>query len=224
MNLKGVVIFTLGAVAGGLATTLFWREKYRQKYKKEADDKVASMLEYVNRLREKEKNSGLSSQRQYTAQDSELGPDISEGGERPKRRDPRVRVNYHDYYPQTNDAEDALAESEYPREDDELTGDERHENKVKMKNENKERPRLVSASSFETEYIWFDKATLLYFTDDDMLVFEENNEPVDDEDQIVGDCLERFDFKTNNEKVVYVRNFARGTNYEVYKVYGAWEE
>lgn len=218
MNLKGVIIFTSGVAAGGLAATLFWREKYRQKYSKEADDKVASMLEYVNRLREEDKEGGLSSQKKYTAQSDLRDVDRSNG---PSRREERVRVNYSEIYSQKHKAEEKLAGNEYPREE---SGDERIERETKMKDETKESPQIISATNYDTQYTWFDKATLLYYVEDDVLATDDFNDSVDDVEMLVGNTLEESGFKENEEDELFVRNFSRGTDYAVIKVYGAYAD
>jgi len=218
MRLNSVIIFTFGVAAGGLAATLFWREKYRQKYKKEAEEKNASMLEYVNRLRESE---GKKAQTQYSEASETNEPTETENVNR--RNNPRVRVNYSDIYSQMNKAEEKLAECEYPKEDEE-TGDERQVKEQKMKNDKYEKPRIIKALEFENQYTWFDKVTLLYYTEDQVLVTADDNEPVDDVERLIGDALDKYGFRNNDEKVIYVRNFSRGTDYEIAKYNFAWAD
>ena len=219
MKFKSVIIFTLGAATGGLVATLFWREKYRQKYQKQADEKVESMLDYVNRIRER--SEGSKARTKYEIKnENEVNS--------PKDKD-KVRVTYHDIYTGsvTNRAEDKLAESEYPREEAEESGesgDERSERTERMKDTKGEKPKIIKAVDFENQYTWFDKCTLLYYTEDGVLANADDGEPVDDVERFVGDALDKFGFRNNDEEVIFVRNFSRGSDYEIAKVFGAWAD
>lgn len=88
------------------------------------------------------------------------------------------------------------------------------------------RPKLITWESWINERPEFDKIQLAYYTgengDDGCLVDVEADEEIFDEDKIIGDCLDKFDFRHNDEDVIYVRNFSFGADYEIAKYIGRW--
>ena len=83
------------------------------------------------------------------------------------------------------------------------------------------KPKLISAESYDNEYNHFDKIELEYYTVDDILVDVRGEEEIHDPERIVGDCMDRFGFRENdNERVIFVRNFNHGADYEISKVFG----
>ena len=86
------------------------------------------------------------------------------------------------------------------------------------------KPRLITEESYYDEYLHHSKCILEYYTDNDVLVDTDVDQELDDPRRYVGDCLDKFHFRTNDEEfIIYVRNFAYGIDYEISKVFGAWE-
>ena len=83
------------------------------------------------------------------------------------------------------------------------------------------KPKLITSESFDDGYPHFDKVELEYYTVDDVLVDISAEEEIADPERIVGDCLDKYGFRTNDEeRVIFVRNFNHGTDYEISKVFG----
>ena len=83
------------------------------------------------------------------------------------------------------------------------------------------KPRLITSESYDDEYPHFDKIELEYYTVDDVLVDISAEEEIADPERIVGDCLDKYGFRTNDdERVIFVRNFNHGADYEISKVFG----
>ena len=82
-------------------------------------------------------------------------------------------------------------------------------------------PKLITFEAFDNEYRGvYEKETLYYYVYDDVLATEDEEE-VTDVASLVGDALDKFGFRDNNEEVIYVRNFVLMTDYEIIK---AWAE
>ena len=62
---------------------------------------------------------------------------------------------------------------------------------------------------------------MTYYTEDDLLVTEEN-EVIEDVQRLIGDALTKYDFAKNDEKVIFVQNFELNTVYEIEKVWGSY--
>lgn len=61
--------------------------------------------------------------------------------------------------------------------------------------------------------------SLFYYQGNDILVTEDDEE-IHDLPLVVGECLDKFDFRHNDEKRICVRNYKLGVDYEVIKVAG----
>lgn len=59
--------------------------------------------------------------------------------------------------------------------------------------------------------------SLFYYQGNDILVTEDDEE-IHDLPLVVGECLDKFDFRHNDEKRICVRNYKLGVDYEVIKV------
>ena len=89
-----------------------------------------------------------------------------------------------------------------------------------------EKPRIIKASDFGNDGT-LEQKTLYYYQDNDILLNEDEEEIFDgdklsDTNWVVGDCLDKFDFRTNDEDVIYVRNYRLGFDYEIIKVRDAY--
>lgn len=86
------------------------------------------------------------------------------------------------------------------------------------------KPKLISEDSYWDEYPEFEKRSLEYYTDSDTLVDTESEEEIFDETMTVGDALDKYGYRDNDmESIIYVRNFAFGTDYQISKVFGGWD-
>ena len=108
---------------------------------------------------------------------------------------------------------------EHPEEPDEET-DILEESPVKAEtkeDESMKDPKLISEDKFDEDES-YEKETLFYYNEDDVLTDEHDNE-VHNELYLIGDAMDKFDFRNSEERVIHVRNFELQTDYEVIKVW-----
>lgn len=110
------------------------------------------------------------------------------------------------------EAYERLANEESPEDDDEYA---LKEPKPKLP------PRLIKEEDWQT-CPTLDKVNLYYYTEDDILT-NEDDEVIDDPRYYIGNTLTKFDFKHNDEKVIYVRNEEIGTDFEIEKIWGGFQ-
>lgn len=78
-----------------------------------------------------------------------------------------------------------------------------------------EDPFVISREDFDDTYSHFDKITITYYEDDDVLA-DEQDEVIPDIDAVVGyDSLGRFGDMSDDDNIVYVRNGRLGSDYEI---------
>ncbi len=78
-----------------------------------------------------------------------------------------------------------------------------------------EEPFVISREEFDEGYPHFDKITITYYAEDDVLA-DEQDEIIPDIEAVVGhDSLSRFGDMSDDDCVVYVRNGRLGADYEI---------
>ena len=78
-----------------------------------------------------------------------------------------------------------------------------------------EEPFVISREEFDEGYPHFDKITITYYENDDVLA-DEQDEVIPDIEAVVGyDSLGRFGDMSDDDCVVYVRNGRLGADYEI---------
>lgn len=224
--IKELVIFAAGAAIGAGVTVLIMRKKYDEKYNKLLEDAIKSDADF--KLQEVNKKLAELKAR-------ESGYIQSSGDEKPtedkndkkinkvKALDPNKKagdsklgkpnyIDYTSYY-------EAKASCEYPRDEydsaeqsalyeGERANEEAHSGK---------RPRIVSRGEYDSpEFEHHDRTTLYYYTEDNVLATEED-EVIEDPSTLIGDALDKFGFRNNDEEVIYVRNYGFQTDFEVEK-------
>ena len=85
------------------------------------------------------------------------------------------------------------------------------------------RPYVIPLDSFIDEMIGYDKITLGYYEEDDVLV-DDNEDMIDDVDYVIGhDALDRFGDGSEDDDVVYIRNERTGADYEVIRHHKSYQ-
>lgn len=80
-------------------------------------------------------------------------------------------------------------------------------------------PKLIKEDMFEYDGRGiYDKIDLYYYVGDDTLA-SEDEEIIDNIEHTVGDCLDKFGFRKNDEGEIYVRNFYTMTDYRITKMF-----
>lgn len=85
-------------------------------------------------------------------------------------------------------------------------------------------PFIVSVDSFQNEYEHYSKNTLIYYEIDDILT-DDRDEVITNSDEYIGpDALDSFGEGSDDENVVYVRNFKKEADYEIIREKGSYRE
>lgn len=115
------------------------------------------------------------------------------------------------------------AKHEHPEDDSEEEPDYVEEPEVNEEIKKYKKPRLIKEEEFG-ELAGIEKQTLKYWTYDDTLTTEENEE-LKDQEFYVGDCLTKYGFKDNDEeREIFVRNGRLGTDYDIVKFDSSFAE
>lgn len=203
-GIKYAVIFASGAVSGVFVTKSY--------FEKRANEDIESVKESLRKMVHLPKP---------TEDTEKKRSDISI--KRPE--DPRkaeVVVDYSGYskaVKEYNGDDEDPAESESPSDD--IPEDVENYLDGKRDSETPRRePRLIKYEDFG-ELPYYDKITLLYYMDDEVLTTEDD-EIIHHPEELLGDALTKFGFNRNDERVIFVRNEKRSTDYEIDKVFDAY--
>ena len=109
--------------------------------------------------------------------------------------------------------EDVIAE--YSGEETEEEEDVMVESESVEEERNPDEPYIISVDEYMNDREEYDKNTVTYFEEDDVLV-DEREQVIPDVDSTVGnDSLTKFGHKSNDTKVVYVRNERIESDFEI---------
>lgn len=222
--LKEIIIFLAGGAVGGILTALFLDKKYQ----KRTEEEVASMREYVARVKEKEMSLEKAKDYKEVDDGDELkgGPtkiSMAKDGEsyKPGSLAGTANVDYTKFYNRD------LADGEYPTEDD---IEEEEYRKAEMVNDRLSRSgsEIIEPAEMD-DYPEYDKVILYYYVYNNIMVYgePENEEEsvIEDEDEILGECWAKSGFAAVDDPrdVLCIRNYDRATDYEVQKVFSTFE-
>lgn len=84
-------------------------------------------------------------------------------------------------------------------------------------------PKIISEADFWNKYPQYDAQTLMYYTEDDVLATEEDEE-IFDVGMTVGDALERYGFMDNDESEIFVVNHRIGCRFQIQKIWGSYAD
>lgn len=85
-------------------------------------------------------------------------------------------------------------------------------------NRDKERdtkPKIIKDEDYGSDGR-YEESNLFYYPDDDILC-DENNQEIGNPSTVVGDTLDKFDFRHNNQDHMCIRNFMLGLDYWIIK-------
>jgi len=100
--------------------------------------------------------------------------------------------------------------------------DEQWEQEVAARSQ--DRPYIISVDEFMEGEPNYSQTTLTYFVEDDTLI-DEREFPIENVDRVVGEAnLDRFGYKSNDPKVIYVRNEKLSADYEILRHEGSYGE
>ena len=214
--IKNIVRFIVGAATGSGVTYYFVKKKLEEEY----GEKIEATNRYVERL-EKQILDEYSPENESEEIVEGIEPiheerkAIAKINQRRPTHDYSANYQYRKY-----DADPA--DSEHPEDDEYDVVDKLGYDRSERLNSGK-KPKLITQEEYDdAEFDYLDKVVLEYFTEDDILYNTEDDEIVVDREAILGDSMEKFGFTKNNEAVIYVRNYSRGSDYEIHKNYCAY--
>lgn len=243
MNMKNILLFlgglAVGGAAGVLTTKKYFQNKYRQQY--EADHNALEEYyhridEYTRRPDQNEEDlddDGINSPNET---DSRPGGRMTPE-ERAEIRDRLNKnwegtTNYAAMYREKNGYTDhQLAESQHPldqgedgeedpEDDFEETSPEEEAFEEHQKNKNRS-PKIISADDYTNLPAHIDKEVLYFYAYDEVLC-DDNEEPIEEPERVVGDALTKYGFVDSDERIIFVMNYAMDTCYEIQKLDASW--
>ncbi len=212
MNIKYILTLLGGIAIGAAAGVLGGKKYFENKYQKRYEDDVERLEQYYKMSDEYRRiphDEESSVQKKLTTEErAEVKKEVKE------QLTDQHNVNYSAMYQNLKD----LAESEHPRDDedenyvDEMAMFEQHQQDL---SEHKE-PRIISEEAWSDLPANIDKAVLYYYMYDETLC-DENDQPIEDPERLIGDALDRYGFCDSDEKVIFVMNYELSTCYEIQK-------
>lgn len=91
-----------------------------------------------------------------------------------------------------------------------------------QKNKNRP-PKIISVEAYGDLPAYIDHEVLYFYSYDEMLC-DDNEEPVEEPERLIGDALTKYGFIDNDEEIIFVMNYALDTSYEIQKVYASWTD
>lgn len=227
---------TIGFIAGGIVSYVITNKMVSDKYKatmneeieKRVDEEMKLIKEYYNEMKNGE-SEHLVVEESFSDQKENKKEEVNYR---------RVEdAKYSEYYELKNppleevydnsglnkDDRDEIPYDEYKEDEDEETEEQNNDiYEVKKMDKN---IKLVRADEFDMANMQgrVDCEILYYYAHNDVLTDEEG-EIIEDEDLIVGNCLDKFQFRSNDEIDVYIHNQTLDCYYKVHKIFSPMEE
>lgn len=202
MNIKNVLIFGAGACIGSLATYIIVKKQYEGMYEEYISEDVQE--EYVEALDE----CAVTRERGLRTSVNPVS-------------DRRDRIRYTDL---TRNYKEDMMDLDTPEHNEDK---DYQDGEILTREANNHNPNdssyIISRDEFGEEKTHYDKLTIYFYEDNEVLT-DENEEPVVDPTEIVGsDALESFGCLSGDPEIVYVRNDKREIDYEVIRLSKPYE-
>lgn len=91
-----------------------------------------------------------------------------------------------------------------------------------QKNKNRP-PKIISDEAYGELPAYIDKEVLYFFAQDEMLT-DDNEEPIEEPERLVGDALTKYGFNESDEMIIFVMNYNLDTCYEIQKLDSSWTD
>lgn len=225
---KNVLIFVGGGFLGGLIGYLTTKSMYEKANEHDIEEYKAYFQEKIDdleaKLKEAKTNETMAKLRIDPKKPVETVEELKkvENEEQSGAMERDETRDYHSYFGNIED-EEVGPEDDIPEDDDsedaeaDFRAGERASLDMKLGN-----IKLIRADEFGDD-CRFEPKTLFYYAGDDVLATEEDEE-ITDISRTVGNALDKYGFRTNGERVIYVRNPNFATDYEIQKVDGFFSE
>lgn len=215
MSVKNILCFIGGVVVGAAGGVLATRQYFKAKYQAEADAEIEEMSQYYSKKyddlvglfygEDDLKNELKEEQEEKPQDESEIREKL--------QRNYEQTTNYAKMYHSKEEEENLEEEFESERDAAESATEDHNRNKDKP-------PRIISEGALGEIPAYYENKVLFFYRLDDVVTDEEDN-VIDDPEYLLGDCLDKYNFRESEEKLIFVRNFALDTVYEVQKINAA---
>lgn len=201
----------LFGIAAGIAAGVLGTKKY---FEKKADAEIEEMRQYYEEEK-KQLCADFNNALGYAAEEGEeVNPknpsdqnrEEIEAAKKKLAENNARTVNYAEMYKSKNEEEP-----------DPYEGSKSEEmNEEYDKNKNRP-PRIISYEEAGNLASHIRADTLFYYTENDVVTDEDGN-VIEDYPRLLGDCLDKYDFSTSDETLIFVMNYELGVCYEVQKI------
>lgn len=221
--MKNILFFGAGLVIGGATGLLISNLHFKKKYSEICDKQIQEMEEYYGKTDEYARQSYIDVPTEEEKIEETSGEGRENGilpaeeraaiKERAKYEKNKERVDYAGMY--QPEREIVNEEEEIEESSVDPTAEERAENKRKHPE-----PEIIPEDALGELPVYFDNIVLHYYTEDEMLIADEDGEPVESYELLIGDALEEF--AENDEPMLFVANYDHDCTYEIQKHWSAY--
>lgn len=193
----------VGATIGGLGTAWYLKRKEKEKSEEDAEQYGEIAEKYIRQPHDEEE----------VDHEQRIEQLREEKKEKPQPAEP---VNYSAMY------QSPSLETEHPKDQGEDGEEEPERQAHEYHQKTKDRPpKIISVEEAGNLPPHIESETLFFYSYDEVLV-DENNAEIDEPGRLVGECMEKYGFIDNDEKVIFVMNYELSTCYEIQKVFAAF--
>ena len=219
--IKEVLLFGGGLAVGALAGFLGAKIYYKEKMETEISEEIKEVTRVYNeKMKEKGVTEGDKVGESSTKEEEnhpDVVPEVVPGGKNQK-------VSYTSYSAEGVDTPSDMIVKPKKTINEEFEEDEREnflkglEASERHERERRQKPKIIKYEAFVEDRA-YDVVPLVYYVNEEVLVNDDDGTEIDDWDMSVGDCLDKYGFRHNNEQIIYVRNFFKGIDYSITKRY-----
>lgn len=208
----------IGLVIGGAAGFVIGKMVTEKKAFAESERKISEMEEYYGKTdayaRQNRDEDGDDERPEEGVNSVKNAQEAAKN----RRRSPETDVDYTKYYKPTmpTTAEDNPDCVDEDPDDDQPYNESMEYEEEHRKNRNKP-PRIISDEDACNLPGYIEMETLFYYTGNDTVTNEEDT-PVDDPCLLIGNALDKFDFRNSLERTIYVMNYSIDKCFEITKV------
>lgn len=213
MTSKDLIIFISGLTVGGIAGVFGTKNYWRKHFEEIADTEIAEMDEYYSEKRKEDIEM-------FFPGDAEVNPQVEETDLKDTKE--KLQKNYEQTTNYANMYKNTSKKSSEA--DEEIETNEHAAGLATAKHEEnkKKKPKLISQDVLGDIPSYFEMKTLFYYTENEVITDEEDV-IIDDPSYLLGDCLDKFDFRNSDEETIFIQNFSLDTIYEIQKVMSEFE-
>lgn len=228
MTTRDIIIFLSGLAGGAGIATLISKTYYKNKYSKIADEQIAEMEEYYGRSDEYVR--GISEEGEQVNPSGDIEDEdayMEYGNMTPEQkaeireklqRNNRETANYAAMY--KGAAIDDAVKEELGKDELESQEQEAHEEHEKNKNRP---PKIISAEALGEVPAHYEERDLLFYMYDEIVTDDEDN-VIEEPERLIGDAIDKYGFRSNDETMIFVQNFELSAVYTVQKVMASFGE